>query len=98
MPSIKSFHFLAYSVFLLLLWDVGAASAGDGSNGTAAPTHSSVHIGVILDSNSPMDAMVDSCISMALWDFYSVHPDYQTRLVPRRKDAQDELDVAFAGY
>ncbi|CAI9098694.1 OLC1v1035386C1 [Oldenlandia corymbosa var. corymbosa] len=98
MLSIKSACSLAYLV-LLLLWNVGAASAaatGDGSNQTAAPTYTSVHIGLILDSASHMDAMVDSCISMAISDFYIAHPDYQTRLIRHRKDAQEELEVASA--
>ncbi|KAL3532905.1 hypothetical protein ACH5RR_006426 [Cinchona calisaya] len=82
------------------MWDIVGTSAAlgdDGRNGSAAAsTYSSVHIGVVLDSNTSMGAMVDLCISMALWDFYSVHSDYKTRLVLYRKDAQNYLDVASA--
>lgn len=99
MLTIRSFPAIGYLIFFLL-WNVGfsAAAGDDGRNGTAAPTYTSVHIGAVLDSNSSMGAMADLCISMALWDFYAIHSDYQTRLVLHRKDARDELDVASAGY
>ncbi|KAL3535325.1 hypothetical protein ACH5RR_003786 [Cinchona calisaya] len=84
------------------MWDVGffavAAEGDEGRNATAAPTYFSVNIGGVLDHNSSMGAMVDLCISMAIWDFYAVHSDYRTRLVLHRKDAQDELDVASAVF
>ncbi|CAI9098701.1 OLC1v1035392C1 [Oldenlandia corymbosa var. corymbosa] len=86
----KSFSvFLVYSVSVLLFWDVGAAATGHGTN-------TPVHIGLILDSASPFGAMVDVSISMALQDFYTAHPDFQTRLILHRRDAQQELDVASA--
>ena len=83
------------------MWDGGfaTAAAGDeGMNATAAPTHFSVHIGTVVDYRTPMGAMADLCISMALSDFYAAHSDYQTRLVLHTKYAHDELDGASAGY
>lgn len=99
MLKIKRFDCLAY-LFFYHMCKVGAmaaaAAAGDGSNGPAAP-YFSVHIGAVLDSKSSMGAMADLCISMACSDFYAVNPDYRTRLVLRRKYAEDELDVASSG-
>lgn len=56
-----------------------------------------VHIGVILDLNSPIGTMVDLCIKMALSDFYSEHPNYRTRLHLHTEDAESLLDTNFAG-
>ncbi|CAI9098700.1 OLC1v1035391C1 [Oldenlandia corymbosa var. corymbosa] len=71
-----------------------SAKTGFISNETAEPT--SVHIGLIFDTVSPMDAMVDTCIAMAICDFYTSHPDYKTRLILHRRDAQDDLDIVSA--
>ncbi|KAL3535326.1 hypothetical protein ACH5RR_003787 [Cinchona calisaya] len=98
MIRIKGFVSLAYFIFYLVL-KVGAAAAdaiADGTNGTAEPTHFSVRVGAVLDSNSSMGAAEDLCISMAHSDFYALHPDYRTRIDLRRKYAGDELDVASA--
>ncbi|KAL3532889.1 hypothetical protein ACH5RR_006410 [Cinchona calisaya] len=55
-----------------------------------------VHVGAVLDLNSPMGAMIELCLSMALSDFYSIHSYYKTRLSIRTKNAEHELDVASA--
>ncbi|KAL3532887.1 hypothetical protein ACH5RR_006408 [Cinchona calisaya] len=55
-----------------------------------------VHVGAILDLNSPMGAMIELCLSMAFSDFYSIHSYYKTRLSIRTKNAKHELDVASA--
>lgn len=93
----EMFLFLGYIIHFFM-GNVGAAAAArEGRNGTAGPTHSSVHIGVILDSSSSVGTMADSCMSMALSDFYSAHPDYQTRLFLHTRDAKNQVDVASAG-
>ncbi|KAL3535321.1 hypothetical protein ACH5RR_003782 [Cinchona calisaya] len=101
MLNIKRFVSFGYMIFLVM-WDVEffavAAEGDEGRNAAAAPTYFSVNIGAVLNHNSSMGAMVDLCISMAIWDFYAVHSDYRTRLVLHRKDAQDELDVASTVY
>ncbi|XP_027066274.2 glutamate receptor 2.2-like [Coffea arabica] len=90
--------FVSVACFLFYLaWKMGAAAAaGDGSNGTVAPTHYSVRIGAVLDSNSFMGAMIDVCISMARWDFYATHADYRTRLDIHRKYAHNDFDMTSA--
>ena len=75
-----------------------AAAAAAVSNGTVAPTHYSVRIGAVLDSNSFMGAMIDVCISMARWDFYATHADYRTRLDIHRKYAHNDFDMTSAGF
>jgi hypothetical protein len=77
--------------------NVGAAAEKDGTNGAGGQTYVPVHIGVVLNLNSTMGTMADVCISMALEDFYLVHPDYQTRLFLHTKDAQEELEVVSEG-
>ncbi|CAA2992720.1 glutamate receptor -like [Olea europaea subsp. europaea] len=58
--------------------------------------YSLVHIGVVLDLDSPMGSMADLCINMALSDFYLEHPNYRTRLHLRRKDAEGLLNTNIA--
>ncbi|XP_073138106.1 glutamate receptor 2.7-like [Henckelia pumila] len=54
-------------------------------------------VGVILDSNSTVGRIGESCISMALADFYSVHQDYKTRLLLHFRDSnQSVVDAAAA--
>lgn len=55
-------------------------------------------VGVILDLNSTVGRIGESCISMALTDFYSVHKDFKTRLVLHFRDSNESVvDAAAAG-
>ncbi|PIA57932.1 hypothetical protein AQUCO_00500092v1 [Aquilegia coerulea] len=57
----------------------------------------SVNIGVILDMDTWVGRMTNSCIFMAVNDFYSTHHNYTTRLVPHIRDSKgDVLDAASA--
>lgn len=57
-----------------------------------------VRVGVILDSASPLGKMANSCISMALSDFYSINANYRTRLALSVKDSvKDVVKAASAG-
>ena len=96
MVSFKSFLLLFYSI-QFLTWNIEIAAARGGTNGAGGESYIPVHMGVVLDLNSNMGAMVDVCISTALEDFYSVHSDYQTRLFLHTKDAQEEFDVVSEG-
>ncbi|CAI9769387.1 unnamed protein product [Fraxinus pennsylvanica] len=58
--------------------------------------YSLVHIGLVLDLDSPMGSMVDLSINMALSDFYVEHPNYRTRLHLRTKDAEGLLNTNIA--
>lgn len=56
-----------------------------------------VNVGVILDFNSSAGYMTNSCISMALSDFYSKNQLYTTRLALHYKNSRDTLTAASAG-
>ncbi|TYH64028.1 hypothetical protein ES332_D07G237500v1 [Gossypium tomentosum] len=46
-----------------------------------------IHVGLILDAQSWVGKIVDSCISMAISDFYSRNCHYQTKLVVHTRDS-----------
>ncbi|MBA0704782.1 hypothetical protein Golax_017019 [Gossypium laxum] len=46
-----------------------------------------IHVGLILDAQSWVGKIVDSCISMAISDFYSQNCHYQTKLVVHTRDS-----------
>lgn len=98
MRIIKSLVFFGLYVWVSLIFCGDSVAARNEINESAqSSTHSSVHIGAVLDLNSPMGLMIDSCLSMALSDFYSVHSSYKTRLFLHVKNADKELEVASAG-
>lgn len=53
-----------------------------------------VHIGVILDLESRDGMIINSCISMAISDFYNLHDNYSTRLVLHTRDSKGESSQA----
>ncbi|KAK4404513.1 Glutamate receptor 2.7 [Sesamum angolense] len=55
-----------------------------------------VRVGVVLDLNSPSDVMVDSCMKMAVSDFYAANPDYSTELQLRTKYVGSVVDAYVA--
>ncbi|KAL8149513.1 hypothetical protein AgCh_006502 [Apium graveolens] len=55
-----------------------------------------VHVGLILDFNSSTGFVANSCISMALSDFYSINSRYTTRLAIHPKNANNVLSAASA--
>lgn len=55
-----------------------------------------VNVGLILDFHSSTGLLANSCIAMALSDFYSMNPHYTTRLVLHPKNANDVLSAASA--
>ncbi|CAI9769540.1 unnamed protein product [Fraxinus pennsylvanica] len=57
----------------------------------------SFQVGVVLDLKSPVGRIGQSCLSMALSDFYSVHTNYTTKLVLHLRDSNDSvIDAAAA--
>lgn len=57
-----------------------------------------VHIGLILDMKSREGKIVKSCISVAIYDFYTQHKKYNTRLVLHSRDSNGEpLHALSAG-
>ncbi|KAI4356970.1 hypothetical protein L6164_000947 [Bauhinia variegata] len=53
-----------------------------------------IPIGVVLDLNSSVGTVTQSCISMALLDFYERHPNYRTKFDPRIRDSENDVVTA----
>ncbi|PPD73572.1 hypothetical protein GOBAR_DD29501 [Gossypium barbadense] len=60
-----------------------------------AETKKVVHVGVILDVNSPVGSVAKACIPMAISDFYAAHPNFRTRLSLHHRNYDDALAAAF---
>lgn len=54
-------------------------------------------VGVVLDLTSPVGRIGQSCLIMALSDFYSVHSNYTTRLNLGWRDSNESVIDAAAG-
>lgn len=59
--------------------------------------HIAVNVGLIFDFDSYIAYMANSCISLAVSDFYSKHQHYATRLAFYSKNSSDVLTAALAG-
>ncbi|KAB5514426.1 hypothetical protein DKX38_028332 [Salix brachista] len=53
-----------------------------------------VPVGVILDLNSTVGEIAESCISMAVSDFYAVNDDFKTRLALFTRDSSRDVVAA----
>ncbi|XP_021832745.1 glutamate receptor 2.9-like, partial [Prunus avium] len=53
-----------------------------------------IPVGVVLDLNSSVGAIAESCMTMALSDFYAKHAHYRTRLDLRTRDSADDIVTA----
>ncbi|KAF3434899.1 hypothetical protein FNV43_RR21986 [Rhamnella rubrinervis] len=49
-----------------------------------------VHVGVIVDMSSREGKIVESCIAMAISDFYGIHHNYTTRLLLHTRDSKGQ--------
>lgn len=78
---------------ILFFWVMAARSEGLDSNGGVVE----VKIGLIVDLNSSMGVMVESCIAMAQYDFYRSHPSYRTKLAFHTKNSHKALAAASGG-
>ena len=56
-----------------------------------------VRVGVILDMNSTVGVMANSCISMAVSDFYAANPYFETRVALFTRDSNGDVTAASAG-
>lgn len=98
MENDRNFLFVAlFLVSLPLLFRVDSVYASNVAKLTSQLPYASIHIGVILDLNSPMGAMADICLAKARSDFYTEHSEYKTRLFLHTKSAEEEVDMTFAG-
>ncbi|KAL8223586.1 hypothetical protein R6Q57_019061 [Mikania cordata] len=60
-------------------------------------TKTQIQIGVILDMNSSTGKMMNTCISIAIRDFYRKHADYTTEILPYYRDSkQDDVEATSA--
>ncbi|XP_075519189.1 glutamate receptor 2.8-like [Primulina tabacum] len=83
---------LLLKLFIISLLILPLRAAQSSSNSSTVD----FHVGVILDLNSTVGRIGESCISMALTDFYSVHKDFKTRLVLHFKDSNESVVDAAA--
>jgi ionotropic glutamate receptor len=57
-----------------------------------------IRVGVVLDLNSAVGKMAESCISAAVNDFYARNADYRTRISLVTRDSKgDVVTAASAG-
>ncbi|KAK1588735.1 hypothetical protein Q3G72_026523 [Acer saccharum] len=82
-----------YLTLFLVFFHVGVMS-DDVADHTQSK--SIVHIGAIFDENSPEGAIAETCMSMAISDFYALHPHHWTRLVLHPTTANDLGSTAAA--
>ncbi|KAL5802814.1 hypothetical protein ACOSQ4_031119 [Xanthoceras sorbifolium] len=88
-----------FIVFILLLSFVGPFSAqriddDDDKDGSVAEEE--IHVGVILDMGSWEGKTLQTCISMAISDFYTIHDYYKTRVVLHTRDSKGEPLLALS--
>lgn len=90
--------FLTFLALCMISFESSSFTCGNESNETTIKTKSLVHVGVVLDLNTQVGAMADVSMSVALDDFYAIHPNYTTRLVLHTRDSEeDDLGAAAAG-
>ncbi|XP_043710312.1 glutamate receptor 2.8-like [Telopea speciosissima] len=63
-------------------------------NGSINSNTSLFHVGVVLDLKSKMGEIAESCISMALSDFYEIHANYTTRIMLHAMDSEQNVVVS----
>ncbi|KAH7544165.1 hypothetical protein JRO89_XS15G0120300 [Xanthoceras sorbifolium] len=88
-----------FIVLILLLSFVGPFSAqriddDDDKDGSVAEEE--IHVGVILDMGSWEGKTLQTCISMAISDFYTIHDYYKTRVVLHTRDSKGEPLLALS--
>ncbi|KAJ4958482.1 hypothetical protein NE237_025593 [Protea cynaroides] len=87
-----------FSFFLLFLLIMGFHTCFTEAQEYCSPNNPSLfHIGVVLDLNSMVGKVAERCISMALSDYYSFHPDYNSKIVLHVRDSRgDAINAASA--
>ncbi|XP_017251960.1 glutamate receptor 2.1-like [Daucus carota subsp. sativus] len=84
-------YLLLFDTILLLL-----VSAKNETSRTPSKHPTVINVGLILDFNSSDGFVADSCISIALSDFYTENLHYATRLALVPKNSNDVLSAASA--
>ncbi|XXG51736.1 hypothetical protein AAC387_Pa03g0242 [Persea americana] len=88
-----------FSFSLILLYSLGLLTAGcclaGAQNKSLSSSRTVFDVGVVLDLRTSFGKMGESCISMALADFYTAHTNYTTQLKLHWRDSnQDNVDTA----
>ncbi|KAK8569957.1 hypothetical protein V6N13_002665 [Hibiscus sabdariffa] len=79
---------LALVIFLLSLLNPLSANVNNINDSTSEKVR--VHVGVIVDMQSWVGKIVDSCISMAISDFYGRKSHHRTKLVLHTRDSEGD--------
>ncbi|KAK7304139.1 hypothetical protein RJT34_15213 [Clitoria ternatea] len=91
MPNLQSSphcYLLFLSLLFLCLWERTCMAKAKAKAKVAIP------IGVVLDLNSSIGSIANSCIWMAYQDFYEHYPHYKTRLILRTQDSGENVVTA----
>ncbi|KAJ4958247.1 hypothetical protein NE237_025358 [Protea cynaroides] len=91
----KNKHFTFFLLFLLLTsFHTSFTEAQEYSS----PNNPGLfHVGVVLDLDSVVGKVAQRCISMALSDYYAVHPNYNSKIVLHVRDSRgDAINAASA--
>ncbi|GAY51630.1 hypothetical protein CUMW_135640 [Citrus unshiu] len=78
------------SLILLIIHLCPSCSELEKVKNNTSFTADEVHVGVILDMRSWSGKISNSCISMAIADFYALNTHYKTRLVLHSRDSQGD--------
>ncbi|KAJ8634703.1 hypothetical protein MRB53_008970 [Persea americana] len=94
MKNTSKFSFSLILLYSLSLLAAGCCLAG-AQNKSLGSSRTVFDVGVVLDLRTPLGKMSESCISMALADFYTAHTNYTTQLKLHWRDSnQDNVDTA----
>ena len=97
MKNTSKFSFSLILLYSLSLLAAGCCLAG-AQNKSLGSSRTVFDVGVVLDLRTPLGKMSESCISMALADFYTAHTNYTTQLKLHWRDSnQDNVDTASMG-
>ncbi|XVF81322.1 hypothetical protein PTKIN_Ptkin15bG0146800 [Pterospermum kingtungense] len=81
--------FLICFIFLDTFWII-SCRAQISRNGDVDGLEDEVHVGVILDMGSWQGKVIQSCLSMAVSDFCSLHKSYKVRVILHVRDSKGE--------
>lgn len=88
--------FLDLMLLFLLLHDA-IADHSESHAEKLTESKSLVHIGAIFDPDTLDGAIAEISMSLAVADFYALHPNYQSRLFVHFTTAKDLVTTAAAG-
>ncbi|KAI3940667.1 hypothetical protein MKW92_022544, partial [Papaver armeniacum] len=78
------------SQFLIFLFICLPLSFVETQNNGVRDGKAVFHVGVILDLTSTSGNVTDTCISIAIANFYKIHPNQNTRVVTHIRDSKGD--------